>query len=92
MKSKLFLLSMFILLLLSGVALAAAGDNISWWTIDAGGGTSGNASYSLTGTIGQPDPGPVLMGGNYHLEGGFWGGALSGNTVQELYLPLVIRK
>jgi hypothetical protein len=28
--------------------------------------------YSLSGTIGQPDAGSVMTGGNYSLTGGFW--------------------
>jgi hypothetical protein len=45
--------------------------DLAWWTIDGGGGTSSGGTYSVTGTIGQPDAG-VLSGGNYTLEGGFW--------------------
>lgn len=92
MKRKLFLISMVSLLLLSSFALAAAGYDLSWWTVDGGGGTSSGGSYSLSATTGQPDAGPVLTGGTYHLEGGFWGGALSGSRAQRIYLPLVIRK
>jgi hypothetical protein len=46
---------------------------INWHTIDGGGGTSTNALYSLSGTIGQPDASQQTMtGGNYSLTGGFW--------------------
>ena len=48
---------------------------ISWYTIDGGGGTSAGGVYSLSGTIGQPDAGPVMSGGVYSLTGGFWAGA-----------------
>lgn len=41
------------------------------FTIDGGGGTSSGGTYTLSGTIGQPDVG-VLKGGNFALEGGFW--------------------
>ena len=27
----------------------------------------------MTGTIGQPDAGPTMTGGNYTIDGGFWG-------------------
>jgi hypothetical protein len=55
-------------------ALAAHGQNytVDWATIDGGGGTSTGGVYSVTGTIGQPDAGR-LSGGNYSIEGGFWG-------------------
>jgi hypothetical protein len=81
----------FISLLLSTIALASAAPSyaISWWTIDGGGTTmSTGGSYSLGGTIGQPDAG-VLVGGGYTLAGGFWGGTV---TSYYLYLPLVLRQ
>ena len=52
--------------------------DLSWSTIDNGGGSSKGGQFSLSGTIGQPDAG-VLTGGNFKLEGGFW----SGITVQQ---------
>ncbi|MHC4751747.1 MAG: hypothetical protein ACYTFW_17965 [Planctomycetota bacterium] len=49
---------------------------ITWYTIDGGGGTSTGGQYTLTGTIGQPDAG-WSIGGIYELLGGFWlGGPL----------------
>src|SRR4029453_11581019 len=45
---------------------------INWYTIDGGGGTSTGGVYSVTGTIGQPDAGK-MTGGNYTIDGGFWG-------------------
>lgn len=45
---------------------------LDWWTVDGGGGTSTGGVYSVTGTIGQPDAGPVLSGGPFTLTGGFW--------------------
>jgi len=55
----------------------AASDllNISWWTIDSGGGDSSNADFAVSGTIGQPDPSPGpngMSGGGFQLTGGFW--------------------
>ena len=41
-------------------------------TIDGGGGTSTNAQFSLSGTIGQPDAGTTLTNGQYSVTGGFW--------------------
>src|SRR5258708_16849103 len=46
--------------------------DISWYTIDGGGGASSGGTFSLTGTIGQPDAGH-MAGGNFTLDGGFWG-------------------
>jgi hypothetical protein len=62
--------------------------DLSWYTIDGGGATfSTGGSYSLGGTIGQPDAGS-LSGGSYQLNGGFWGGA---SINYNIYLPLVLK-
>jgi hypothetical protein len=69
--SRLWLLSFFILY--SAFCLRAWGQySIDWHTIDGGGGTSTGGVYAVSGTIGQPDAG-AMSGGNYTLEGGFWG-------------------
>jgi hypothetical protein len=47
--------------------------SIDWQTIDGGGGTSTGGVYSVSGTIGQPDAGATMSGGNFSLDGGFWG-------------------
>lgn len=46
--------------------------DLSWSTLDSGGGASVGGNFSLNGTIGQPDAG-AMSGGNYSLAGGFWG-------------------
>lgn len=46
--------------------------SIGWFTIDGGGSTSTGGVYSVSGTIGQPDAGETMIGGNYSLTGGFW--------------------
>jgi hypothetical protein len=64
------------LLLLPAIVLAQSGGgyNLEWNTIDGGGHTfSSGGSYSLGGTLGQPDAG-ALSGGAYTLSGGFWYG------------------
>jgi hypothetical protein len=64
--------------------------DLTWWTVDGGGGLVQGGGYTLTGTAGQPDPAPALTGGGYVLTGGFWPGA----AVERhgLYLPLVLRR
>ena len=90
-----------LLLLLMGAAALAWGGlrvvsaqsgtyNLSWISVDGGGGTSSASNYSLSGTIGQADAG-AMAGGNYNLAGGFWGGAPGGTAGSYLYLPLVRR-
>ena len=60
-------------LLTSAFCLPAWGQySIDWSTVDGGGGASTGGVYSASGTVGQPDAGK-LSGGNYALEGGFWG-------------------
>lgn len=46
-------------------------------TADGGGGTSSGGTFTLHGTTGQPDAAPTLIGGNFTLTGGFWGGTTS---------------
>ena len=58
--------------LLSASFVHAQQYSIDWHTIDGGGGTSTGGVYAVTGTIGQPDAGVPLTGGNYALTGGFW--------------------
>ena len=76
--------------LLAGGALAQSGDyDLTWSTVDGGGATfSSGGHYSLGGTAGQPDAGP-LEGGEYSLLGGFWGGV---GPRWRIYLPLVLRQ
>lgn len=45
---------------------------INWYKVAGGGGTSSGGSYSVSGTIGQPDASVAMTGGNYSLTGGFW--------------------
>ena len=56
-------------------AFSVVGDDfeIDWWTVDGGGDmwTTGG-DYELSGTVGQPDAGPVMTGGDFALTGGFW--------------------
>jgi hypothetical protein len=49
---------------------------ISWYTIDGGGGTSTGGVFELSGTIGQHDAGVTHSGGLFQLDGGFWSGVL----------------
>ena len=68
-----WILLVFLLVLFSFNATAHAQYQITWFTIDGGGGRSSSAgdTYTLEGTIGQPDAG-LMSGGDYVLAGGFW--------------------
>jgi hypothetical protein len=78
-----------LLLFTTGLALAtralAQSYSIDWFTIDGGGGTSTSGVFSVSGTIGQPDAGGPMAGGNFSLTGGFW----SLNAVQTPGAPLL---
>jgi hypothetical protein len=103
-RLRLFALIGLVAIILVAGLLAAASSaraepsvvtyDLSWNTIDGGGGTSNgngpNGSYSLSGTIGQPDAGTLSSNGNtYTLAGGFWAGVFE--AIQRLFLPLVRR-
>jgi len=78
-----------LLLFTTGLALAsralAQSYSIDWFTIDGGGGTSTGGVFAISGTIGQPDAGGPMSGGNFSLTGGFW----SLNAVQTPGAPLL---
>jgi hypothetical protein len=75
--------AVFLLLVSFGIpaiAQSGGGYDLSWSTVDGGGGTSTGGNYELSGTIGQPDagsPASPMSGGNYELVGGFWAGITS---------------
>ena len=90
MKTTTILLTLLLVLFaFTIIALAANGGyEITWFTIDAGGGRSAGGDYTLNGSIGQPDADSPASGGDYTIDGGFWpGSAISAH----IYLPLVQR-
>ncbi len=96
MKRHLLLIALVILAAAAVSSVRAAPTasyEITWYTIDGGGGTLsgsggiGYSAYTLDGTVGQPDAG-VLTGGGYILAGGYWSGSA---TVYRVYLPLILK-
>ena len=86
----LFLAALLALILVSVVLAAPQAFDLSWWTVDGGGGTSSGGDFTLSGTIGQPDTSPLMSGGDFTIVGGYWGGgALLAQN--QLYLPIVTR-
>ena len=61
------------LLMIASASAQADPYEITWHSIDGGGGRSSGGPYVLTGTIGQPDA-AYSAGGRYELLGGFWAG------------------
>ncbi len=96
MKNKTTLMLVALIALIAffaaNVSVSYAGSGgvyeLSWDTIDGGGGTSSGGIYSLSGTIGQPDAGSH-SGGSYSLGGGFWVSAFGNNI--NIYLPFIKR-
>lgn len=73
-------------------APAAAGVvpyELTWVTVDGGGGRSAGGSYALTLTLGQPDAWNQQCG-RYHLSGGFWSHLAPAGACQH-YLPFIKR-
>jgi hypothetical protein len=91
-----FLFACCVLALTMTLALAQndGGYDLSWWTVDGGGGTLVGSGafghYTLMGTSGQPDA-AALDGGGYTLEGGFWTRAAVAEIEHTIYLPVVLR-
>ncbi len=89
-KGRILLVGLLLLLSLSlaTIVWAGGGYDLSWWTMDGGGGTVTGSSYTLSGTVGQPDA-ASLSGGGYVLSGGFWHS--TGRGTVYVYLPLVLK-
>lgn len=73
-KSQITFAAVFAIVSIVGSCQVDAQFDISWYTIDGGGGFSSAGNFELQGTIGQHDAGPVMTGGNFSLTGGFWAG------------------
>jgi hypothetical protein len=74
----------FTLLALPALAQVGGGYDLTWNSVDGGGGTSSTGGpFSLGGTIGQPNAGS-LSGGAYSLAGGFWPANASTPTASAL--------
>lgn len=71
-----------VLLTIAAGGLANVGDGpqvfeITWFSVDGGGGTSQGGPFEMSGTVGQPDAGRMLSGG-FELTGGLWAGSADG--------------
>jgi len=79
-------------LLSTGASESPSEDyDLTWWTVDGGGGAVSGSGYRLTGTAGQVDAAAPLTGGGYTLYSGFWAGGAIGAGQPHIYLPLVMR-
>jgi hypothetical protein len=94
MKPWLIFILLIAILLLVSIPAAQADPqayDLSWWSIDSGGGQTSGGVYNLQGVAGQPDAG-ILLGGNFSLSSGYLSGTANlFPTQQNLFLPLVFR-
>jgi len=89
-KIILLLITSLIMVLLISAALSPSQDfNMTWWSVDSGGGSCGGGDFSLNGTIGQTDT-DTMTGGEFTLAGGISPGEAVLLEV-EIYLPLLKR-
>ena len=79
MKCKTTLL-LGLLLALPLPAFGQTNYTVDWFTIDGGGGTSTGGSFTLSGSVGQPDAGAAMTGGGFTLVGGFWAAPMAVQT------------
>lgn len=81
MKRAALFIPMILALLIVSIAAAqtGAGYDVSWQTIDGGGGAAAGGGYRVEHTLGQADAGTQSSGG-YTLNGGFWSGVNSGSA------------
>lgn len=96
MKQTLFL-ALALCLTLGGSAVIAqsgGGYELTWTSIDGGGGALSGGDYSLISSIGQPEPGATQNGGAYTLNGGVVDAGTTGGTTppeQKIFVPLIQR-
>ena len=64
---------LFLVLMINGTGWAQTGGtfDLSWSSIDGGGGRSVGGDFAIEGAIGQPDAG-LMSGGPFVLAGGFY--------------------
>ena len=85
-----------LLLTMTSIALAQSGGDydLSWWTVDNGGGESAGGAYAVSGVIGQPDAGALMSGGQFSVQGGFLflddADASAPPGSFNIYLPLIV--
>ena len=65
------ILCVILLIFLAAMAPSGSSFDISWYSIDGGGGLSIGGPFDLHGVIGQPDAGPEMFGGTFLLRGGY---------------------
>ena len=90
------ILTLAMFLLMTAIVLAQSGGDysLSQWTVNNGGGVSNGGSFAVSATLGQPDAGALMSGGQFGLQGGFGPPEDPGSTQppadHDVYLPMVV--
>jgi hypothetical protein len=94
MKRKIsVVITVCLLSLTTATVLAQSGGNydLTWSSLNGGGGEVSGGRFALISAIGQAEAG-TLNGGSYTLSGGFLAGMSSPPPANgRVYLPLVLR-
>ena len=72
-------------------AQSGADYDLTWSSVNSGGGISAGGDYCVGGSVGQPETG-ALSGEGYNLVGGFWSGTgpVSAPSQYTVYLPCLL--
>ncbi len=63
--------------------------DLSWFSIDAGGGSSTDGSFTVNGTIGQPDTGRMTGAPHFSVMAGYWGAATAAHDILDCTDPMM---
>jgi hypothetical protein len=94
MKRKIsVVITLCLLSLTTATVLAQSGGSydLTWSSLNGGGGEASGGSWALISTVGQGEAG-ALHGGSYTLSGGFLAGMSSPPPANDrVYLPVILR-
>jgi hypothetical protein len=85
MRGRVVVAALAALLAWPAEAQQAGVYDLSWTTVDQGGGRASGGVFSIDGTIAQPDAAPPIAGGAYAASGGYWAGVQTGPSASLLF-------
>jgi hypothetical protein len=82
-----------IILLAAALVVAGplAGHDLGWHVVAGGGGRVASSAFVIEGTAGQAAAGE-LLGEEFRIGSGFWGGGVVPREEHRRYLPLILRR
>lgn len=91
LKLILFLLILLVMIVIPVVAQSGGDYDLTWNTVDNSGGIiSTGSTFTMTGSIGQPEAG-FASGGSFTFSGGFITGGSFMPVNNYIFLPLLTR-